>query len=153
MSIARSLPFAVVSDWERGLPNPCMQTPCMQTSSDADLSGCKPPPGCRPPTLDADPPVNRMTHRCKTLPCPKLRLRAVITEKNDIIKVLFSKSLSFSLIPPITGMSCYAFPGGCFVLTSETAVPCTLHMDLLEYFLLLVSWHYEHCGNPNMLRL
>ena len=24
------------------------------------------------------PPVNRMTHRCKTLPCPKFRLRAVI---------------------------------------------------------------------------
>ena len=23
------------------------------------------------------PPLNRMTHRCKTLPCPKLRLRAV----------------------------------------------------------------------------
>ena len=31
----------------------------------------------RPP-----PPVNRMTHRCKNLPCPKLRLRAV--------KILFS---------------------------------------------------------------
>ena len=28
----------------------------------------------RPPS----PLVNRMTHRCKTLPCPKLRLRAVI---------------------------------------------------------------------------
>ena len=31
---------------------------------------------------DPLPPVNRMTHRCKNLPCPKLRLRAV--------KILFS---------------------------------------------------------------
>ena len=106
--------------------------------------GCKPPPGCSPPWIQTpDPecrsPVSRITHRCKTLPYPKLHLRAVITENNDIIKVLFSKSISFSLIPPIADMSCYAFPGGCFVLTSETTVSCTL----LEYFLFLVSWHYQ----------
>ena len=34
------------------------------------------------------PPVNRMTHRCKTLPCPRLRLRAV-TRTNVAIDILW----------------------------------------------------------------
>ena len=63
------------------------------THPDADPPGCRPPSGCRPPPrcrppswmqshlpdadpLDADPPVDRQTP-VKTLPCPKLRFRAV----------------------------------------------------------------------------
>ena len=38
------------------------------------------PRGCTTPLhAGIHPPVNRMTHRCKTLHCPKLRLRTMIT--------------------------------------------------------------------------
>ena len=60
------------------------------------------PPGDRPPQRQTTPPplqtpshvtcdagkpptpVNRMTHRCKTLPCPKLHLRAVTNQFHSI---------------------------------------------------------------------
>ena len=32
-------------------------------------------------TCPGTPPVNRMTDRCKILPCPKLRLRAVMNQR------------------------------------------------------------------------
>ena len=57
------LPYPVVSDWRGGLPNaprckpPSADTPWMQTS-----------PGGRPP-LEADPPVNRMTHLAPNFVC------------------------------------------------------------------------------------
>ena len=64
-------------------PSQCMlgsQPPsqCMQGSQPHLPSACReanpPPSAC----WEANPPtMNRMTHRCKTLPCPKLRLRAV----------------------------------------------------------------------------
>ena len=46
------------------------------------FQGCVPPARYRTGVSVRDhpgqsPPVNRMTHRCKTLPCPKLRLRVV----------------------------------------------------------------------------
>ena len=53
-------------------PLPQMQTPRRQPPLDAGRVTCD---AC----LKANPPpVNRMTDACKTLPCPKLGLRAVI---------------------------------------------------------------------------
>ena len=57
MRTARSLPYG-------GLP-------------DRDPTPRQRPPWTEIPVPGQSPPVNRMTHRCKTLPCPKLRLRAV----------------------------------------------------------------------------
>ena len=50
------------------------------------------PPGCAPPWKPArhgyhHPPVNRMTERSKILPCPKLRLRAVIITRHCRSKI------------------------------------------------------------------
>ena len=68
-------------------PTPWMQTARMQNpldvdpSLDEDTSGCR-PPGCRPPDAcwEAKPPQSPSPVEMfvKTLPCPKLRLRAVI---------------------------------------------------------------------------
>ena len=41
--------------------------------------GIPPPPPGATTHAPAPPPVNRMRNRCKILPCPKLRSRAVIT--------------------------------------------------------------------------
>ena len=62
--------------------SPWMQTPQMQTSldadsPDADLPGCRPPPGFRPAPWMQNPLCEQNGTRVKTLPCPKLGLRAL----------------------------------------------------------------------------
>ena len=76
-----------------GLPNPrgvCIQGGLPNPVGSASRGSAQPRGVCvciqglgRPQTPLL--PVNRMTHRCKTLPCPELRLRAMTRTPQNLV--------------------------------------------------------------------
>ena len=78
-------PIAFMDTRHLPLPTPLHSgihtTPCLPHC----MLGYTPPPTCLPHCMPGwiyRPPMNRMTDICKTLPCPKLRLRAVKARGN-----------------------------------------------------------------------
>ena len=123
LTVSHSIPCILEGG---GLPNPpTPEADLFPREADPPPPGCRdiPPPGCRAflpnacweatpfpmhagkPLPPAPPPwTEGMTHACKILPCPKLRLRAVMNAGG----ILINKTGSFYLVfvSGITTHSC-----------------------------------------------